>query len=80
MSLIYFLSPVLVCEAVFQSLHVRLIRSSRLFDENIQLNVWSIGAGSIPCCCRLNTEEEEEEGVPVNSHTVDVSGYVFVPV
>lgn len=44
----HFLSPLLlfmffvcvcVCEAVFQSLHVHLVRRSRLFDENIQLNV-----------------------------------------
>lgn len=30
---------VCVCVAVFQSVHVPLVRSSRRFDENIQLNV-----------------------------------------
>ncbi len=75
-------SPSTACEyeAVSQSVHVRLIRSSRLFDENIQLNVWSIGAGSVPCRCRQNTEEQEKEGVSVKSLTVNVSSYVFLSV
>lgn len=63
-----------MCVAVFQSLHVPPVRSSRRFDGNIQLNVWSIDAGSTFATTTWILMVEARRRLLVNRHQSHVPG------